>query len=86
MIWVVYDDSFAAQMAFLKKSGYQTLDLDDYAKIRAGGGLLPPKPVIITFDDGLREQTTRMPTRSFEGTASTRRSSWHRNQVRRPGI
>ena len=39
-------------MAFLKESGYHTLDLDDYARIRAGRGLLPTKPVIITFDDG----------------------------------
>jgi peptidoglycan/xylan/chitin deacetylase (PgdA/CDA1 family) len=52
MIWVSYDDSFAGQMAYLKESGYRTLDLDEYARIRAGKALLPPKPVIITFDDG----------------------------------
>ncbi len=58
MIWVVYDDSFAAQMAFLKESGYRTLHLDDYAMVRAGRKLLPPKPIIVTFDDGYESNYT----------------------------
>lgn len=52
MIWVVYEDSFAAQMALLREAAYRTLDLDEYLEIRAGSAPLPPRPIIITFDDG----------------------------------
>lgn len=52
MIWVSYDTTFAEQMAYLKREGYTTLDLDDYVAIRRGESPMPSKPVIITFDDG----------------------------------
>ncbi len=58
MIWTVYDDSFAAQMASLKESGYRTLDLDEYLQIRAGRAPLPTKPILITFDDGYESNYT----------------------------
>ncbi|GAB4371264.1 MAG: hypothetical protein Kow0042_13910 [Calditrichia bacterium] len=38
---------FYQQMNFLRESGYQTLTFRDLS-----GNALPPKPVIITFDDG----------------------------------
>ncbi len=44
-------ECFAAQMLALKKAGYQTLstlDLENFFK----GETLPPKSVLITFDDG----------------------------------
>jgi peptidoglycan/xylan/chitin deacetylase (PgdA/CDA1 family) len=48
--------SFAAQMKALKDSGYETIlpgDLYDYLLY---GGKLPPKPVMLTFDDTDEEQ------------------------------
>lgn len=58
MIWVSYDTVFAEQMAYLRRAGYTTLDLDDYVAIRAGRMPLPDRPVIITFDDGYRSNYT----------------------------
>ena len=52
MIWVSYDTSFAEQMAYLREAGYTALCFDDYLAIRAGQRPMPPKPVILTFDDG----------------------------------
>jgi len=52
MIYVSYDTVFAEQMEYLYKDGYTTIDFDDYLKIRSGQCDLPPKPVLITFDDG----------------------------------
>lgn len=52
MIYVSYDTRFAEQMRYLHDAGYTTLDFDDYLKIRAGTMRAPPKPVIVTFDDG----------------------------------
>ena len=43
---------------FLKEYGFRALDLDDYLRIRAGKAVLPPKPVLITFDDGYESNYT----------------------------
>ncbi|QWR77735.1 polysaccharide deacetylase family protein [Candidatus Magnetomonas plexicatena] len=42
---------FERQMAFLKREGYTTLTTTDFLEIRKTGKV-PPRPVIITFDDG----------------------------------
>lgn len=52
MIFVSYDDSFADQMRHLAEAGYTSISFDDLVAIRAGTKELPPKPVIITIDDG----------------------------------
>jgi peptidoglycan/xylan/chitin deacetylase (PgdA/CDA1 family) len=41
-------------MGYLKSEGYQSITLDDLALWRRGLATLPPKPVVITFDDGDR--------------------------------
>jgi len=51
-IWVCFDTEFAKQMDYLRDRGYNTLDMDDYVKIRTGQIPRPDKPVIVTFDDG----------------------------------
>ncbi|GAB4471096.1 MAG: hypothetical protein Kow00124_07890 [Anaerolineae bacterium] len=49
----VTPDNFRAQMQWLKDNGYQTISLYDlvYA-LSIGWPPLPPKPIILTFDDG----------------------------------
>lgn len=72
MIWVCYDTVFAQQMTYLHEAGYTTLDFDDYVKIRAGQGSLPPRPVIITLDDGyLSSYTYAYPALKRHGQKAT---------------
>ncbi|MDQ3099583.1 MAG: polysaccharide deacetylase family protein [bacterium] len=48
-------DRFVQQMELLKKSGYQTITVDQYTQFREMQFSLPPKPIIITFDDGRKD-------------------------------
>ena len=43
---------FAAQLAWLRASGYTTVTLGDLTDALTGGAPLPARPVILTFDDG----------------------------------
>ena len=52
--WTQTATTFEAQMAYLKKAGYETVDLADVVAWQRGLRELPPKPVVITFDDGDR--------------------------------
>ncbi|MBK9033848.1 MAG: polysaccharide deacetylase family protein [Myxococcales bacterium] len=45
------DDLFAACLDFFKRH-YHVVALDDVLAARAGGPRLPPRPLLITFDDG----------------------------------
>ena len=45
---------FEAQMAWLREAGYTPLRLADLEAVRSGRLRLPPKPVLLTFDDGLK--------------------------------
>lgn len=51
-IYTSYDDIFAAQMEYLSRAGYTTLNFDDYVAIRSGRTPLPERSVILTLDDG----------------------------------
>lgn len=56
---LVYHDpptDFGQQMELLQQRGYTTTTLDELAEALVGKATLPPKPVIITFDDGLESQ------------------------------
>lgn len=48
-------DRFVEVMQYLKKEGYQTISLDEYYRFRQDEFTLPPKPIIITFDDGRKD-------------------------------
>ncbi len=50
--------NFDAQLAYLKENGYTTIHLRDLVYVLAGRRNLPPKPIIITFDDGYRDNYT----------------------------
>lgn len=52
--YTVTPQAFSAQVRWLALTGYATITLDDLLAARKGGSL-PPRPVIITFDDGFRE-------------------------------
>lgn len=47
--------NFIAQMEMLKRNGYETISLADFDAFRAGTTELPPRPIIITFDDGRKD-------------------------------
>jgi len=48
----VLADEFAGQMRMLKRSGYTPITFGQMADAQAGTLILPPKPVLLTFDDG----------------------------------
>lgn len=52
----VSPDNFRAHMNYLKEAGYQTITFDDLETVAKGK--LPAKPVILTFDDGFRDNYT----------------------------
>jgi peptidoglycan/xylan/chitin deacetylase (PgdA/CDA1 family) len=43
---------FEEQMAHLAAQGYETVFAGELAEVVKSGGELPPKPVVLTFDDG----------------------------------
>jgi peptidoglycan/xylan/chitin deacetylase (PgdA/CDA1 family) len=53
--YVVPEPRFRRQMAWLRARGYRFISLRDLAKARARGQLPPPRSVILTFDDGYRD-------------------------------
>lgn len=50
--YAIFDTDFAAQMDYLDRSGYSTITLDEFIAYQKGDHALPPKPIVITFDDG----------------------------------
>ncbi len=49
----VTPDNFAAQMAYLAAQGYHTIRVQDLTSyLLHGTPALPPKPIVLTFDDG----------------------------------
>jgi peptidoglycan/xylan/chitin deacetylase (PgdA/CDA1 family) len=48
----VHPDRFAEQMKWLYDRGYSTVTVADVARAINEGAELPPRPVVLTFDDG----------------------------------
>jgi peptidoglycan/xylan/chitin deacetylase (PgdA/CDA1 family) len=51
----VTPDDFAAQMDWLKASGFHPVDLNELRAYLHDKQALPPRPVVLTFDDGYRD-------------------------------
>ncbi len=49
---------FKSQMDWLERHGYQAVTLEQVEAAWYHGGVLPPKPVVLSFDDGYRPQFT----------------------------
>jgi len=54
----VLPSQFEAQLAYLSEEGYQTIHLSDLVMHLQMGRRLPPKPIVITFDDGYHDVLT----------------------------
>ena len=50
--------NFEVQLAWLQGQGYESITLTDLVYHLARGWSLPDKPVILTFDDGYRDNYT----------------------------
>jgi peptidoglycan/xylan/chitin deacetylase (PgdA/CDA1 family) len=50
--------NFEAQLRYLTEHGYQAITLKDLIMHLQLGRPLPPKPVVLTFDDGFKDQYT----------------------------
>lgn len=53
--WTVSPAAFAEQMAYLQAEGWTTVSPDQLARYLTTGEPLPPRPVIISMDDGYKE-------------------------------
>jgi peptidoglycan/xylan/chitin deacetylase (PgdA/CDA1 family) len=54
--------TFAAQMRWLDRHGFHAVTLDQVEDAWTRGGLLPRRPIVVSFDDGYRSHsTTAMP-------------------------
>lgn len=54
----VLPEQFEAQLAYLAEEGYQTIHLSDLILHLQMGHPLPPKPIVITLDDGYHDAFT----------------------------
>ena len=50
--YVITPDALRSDLDFLKREGYETVTVSQVVSYVRGTGELPPKPVMLTFDDG----------------------------------
>ena len=59
-IYNVPPAEFAAQLDYLQAEGYTTITLQDFMRAVHGKGMLPDKPIVLTFDDGYSDNYKTM--------------------------
>lgn len=70
--WTLTIDDFAAHLEYLNDQGYSTISTEQFARYQIGAFQLPPKPIIITFDDGYMDMLDNMaPLMEEAGMRST---------------
>src|SRR3954463_9374772 len=63
---------FQDQLRLLRAGGYRSISFAEYLAYRRGEGTLPPKPILITFDDGYRSNLDfALPVLTAAGFSST---------------
>jgi len=50
--FAIAPEELEADLIFLQKSGYQAVTMQDLVDFVRGDGKLPPRPIVLTFDDG----------------------------------
>lgn len=71
-IYSVNPDDFEQQMNYLAEKGYTAISLSELFDARAGRTKLPPKPIIISFDDGYADNLlTAVPIMERYGMKAT---------------
>lgn len=58
--YTVKPEDFAAQMDELRAQGYETISILDFLRAKKGKQILPEKAVIVTLDDGYKDNYTDM--------------------------
>lgn len=58
LTWTVSPQALDAQLGYLAEKGYTTIHLDQMLDGLAGKAALPPKAVVLSFDDGWKTQYT----------------------------
>ena len=53
--WTVSPEAFADQMAYLTEHGWQSITPAELAAYLTEGAPLPPRPIVISMDDGYKE-------------------------------
>lgn len=51
-LWTLTPEQFMAEMAFLHHCGFHTLTPQELEAAMSGDAALPPRPILLTFDDG----------------------------------
>ncbi|WP_269790818.1 poly-beta-1,6-N-acetyl-D-glucosamine N-deacetylase PgaB [Stenotrophomonas sp. Iso1] len=59
-LYAVSTQNFAAHLDWLSTHGYHPVSLSQLIEASRGGKPLPPQPVLLTFDDGLRSVYTKV--------------------------
>jgi peptidoglycan/xylan/chitin deacetylase (PgdA/CDA1 family) len=70
--WSVSPGDFDEQMALIRERGCISLTVSEYAAVLRGLAPLPPRPVLITFDDGFADLAeTALPVLRGHGLTAT---------------